>query len=298
MGQGSFTPVATDGCAVLGQFAAVLSQGRPLPEALRLLCSGLQLCSAVVRSASGEVHGVGGDALQAVPAVAALDQHNVWLEFPVAGHGATLTVRGGRPSQLPALRAAAAILGLALATGREAVPVADDSEGALSEVADALHDGPLQSLMVARYAADAAVRGGNPGAVRDAVQHAVVELRELVWALRPRGESGLVQALDHLSGADPQVELTLADVDVTGPAAVLAYRLVQSVLARAGDRPVRVCLDQVALEIAGVPLSSPGRWARRASALGCRLITTSEVTRLELAPPAIATFTTDVRTTS
>ena len=69
------------------------------------------------------------------------------------------------------------------------------AEAEADAAADALHDGALQALVVARYAADAAVRGADPAAARDAVQHALVALRRAVWLLRPRGDRGLLEAL-------------------------------------------------------------------------------------------------------
>jgi hypothetical protein len=306
VGQGSFTPVTADACAALGQFAATLAEGRPLSQALRLLSTGLALRSVVVRSVDGEVIGVGGDALQAVSAMRAVDGHDVWLEFPIAGQDgeslATLTVRGGRPSQLPTLRAVAAVLGLALSARIGSVSpqqLTDDAESALAEVADALHDGPLQSLMVARYAVDAAMRGGDAGAVRDAIQQAVVELRQLTWSLRPRGASGLSQALELLAAKaeDVPLELSLGQEDPTGPGAVLAYRIVQTVHAHA-RQPVRVIVDGRSVEITGTALPSPQRWVRRAASVGCVLSTTGEHTSLMLAAPASSSVKTEVRTTS
>ena len=73
------------------------------------------------------------------------------------------------------------------------------AEAEAAATADALHDGALQALVVARYAADAAVRGGDPAAARDAVQQALVALRRAVWQLRPRGDQGLVTALEQLA---------------------------------------------------------------------------------------------------
>lgn len=304
MGQGSFTPVAADSCAVVGEVAAALAEGRPLRDALRVLARELDLRSVVVRSAAGEVLGVGGESLQAVTALRS--EQDVWLEFPVPGlEGSTLTVRGGRPSQLPALRAVAAVIGLALSA--HAVPdvspvdVAADSELELDAIADAVHDGPLQSLMVARYAVDAAMRGADPAVMREAIQQAVVELRQLVWTLRPRGDAGLTAALQQLSTALVKadalpLELALEGPDPAGPTALLAYRLVQAVLSKGA--PVRVRLSGTAIDIAGAPLPTPQRWVRRASALGCVLSTTGDQTRLVLATAPASSISNDVRTSS
>lgn len=180
--------------------------------------------------------------------------------------------------------------------------ISEDAEIHLDEIADALHDGPMQSLMVARYAADAAARGGDPGAAREAIQQAVVELRALVWSLRPRGESGLATALDQLTTslvkADKlPLQLSL-NADPVGPAAVLAYRLVQAVHAGAGRDQVRVTLDGPSLEVTGAPLPAPQRWIRRAAALSCRLSCDGDQTRLLLPTQPASSFSIDVRTTS
>lgn len=303
MGRESVTPVTGDACAVLGRFAALLAEGRPLPEALHLLATGTGVRTLVVRSTAGELLGVGGEALQAVSSMA----QDVGLQFPVPGAAgepvATLAVRGGRPSQLPTLRAAASVLGLAL-SARAAVDqrtLVEDHERAMDELADVLHDGPMQSLMVARYAADAVVRGGDPVAARDALQDAVVEMRQLVWRLRPRGADGLQAALRQLAdsrirdGLEPLVlDLPSAGADVEPVTAALAYRLVQE----SSAREVRVSLqpEGVCVEIKGVPSSVP-RWKRRAEAVGCRLTASAEQCRL-LLPLAAGSYSSDVRTTS
>jgi hypothetical protein len=113
-------------------------------------------------------------------------------------------------------------------------------------VADRLHDGALQALVVARYAADAAVRGGDPALARDAVQEALVALRRAVWDLRPRGGGDLASALGELAqrraaaGAGA-LELHLdaaACARLSGAARAAAYRFVQAALP--SDRPAVV----------------------------------------------------------
>jgi len=163
----------------------------------------------------------------------------------------------------------------------------------------ALHDGALQALVVARYAADAAVRGGDAVLARDAVQEALVALRRAVWLLRPRGEQGLLQALRDLStqlAADGRPALVL-DVDddaleasatVSTEVASAAYRLVQHA---AGQRPttvqVRVALGGLLLDL-DAPVPDPGAEALRARAVGADLLTTAESAclRLPFPPPA------------
>lgn len=159
------------------------------------------------------------------------------------------------------------------------------AEADADALADALHDGVLQSLVVARYAADAAARGGDVALVRDAVQEALVALRRAVWLIRPRGESDLVAALHELqaqvtaTGGVLRLELDHATADaLAAPARVAAYRFVQAVAA--GTAPGATCAVRLAphddaphgalLEVTGA-LPDPSAWAARAAALGGRL---------------------------
>lgn len=279
MQQHSGTPVRTDPCVVLGRLAELLAEGASPADALEVLATGLGLRTAVLRGAAGELLGVGGEVLHAVPVMRAVP--GTCLELPVNGKVAALSVVGARPSQLPALRAAAAILGLALAPvlGQELLDAAEQDR---DELADRLHDGPVQSLVVARYAADAAVRGGDAVLARDAVQRSLVEVRRALWQLRPRGADGLVEALVQLSaqlveaGRDP-LEV-VGQVELRGARAVLAYRLVQALRG-----PAKVVLrsdpEALSLEVTGV-LPSPERWVRRARALGGDLAASTGLLRL------------------
>ncbi len=160
--------------------------------------------------------------------------------------------------------------------------------------ADALHDGALQALVVARYAADAAVRGGDAVLARDAVQEALVALRRAVWLLRPRGELGLLQALTQLSlhlaatgGAplhldvDPPAEDAL-DGDLSPEAATAAYRLVQRT---AGERQLTVRIRRTSQGVhlaLDVPVPDPAGAALRARAVGGTLLATRDCTSLHL----------------
>ena len=168
------------------------------------------------------------------------------------------------------------------------------AEADVDAAADALHDGALQALVVARYAADAAVRGGDAAAARDAVQDALVALRRAVWLLRPRGEDGLLEALQQLAAQVVQAggaPLAL-DVDDTDPAvlddglspaaATAAYRLVQRA---AGTAPmtVRIRRTSTGLRIAlDVPLDDPAGEALRARAVGGALLATRDGASLHL----------------
>ncbi len=278
------TALAADACVVLGRLAEVLADGTALPEALDVLVTGLGLRTAVVRAASGEVLGVAGDVLRAVTQDRVLPVPPAMLELPVRGRpgtrAAALTVVGARPSQLPALRSAAAVIGLALVPSTRVEELMDAAEADRDDFADALHDGAVQSLVVARYAADAAVRGGDPVLARDAVQEALVGVRRVLWHLRPRGANGLVEGLEQLSlqlvEADDRPLALVGDLEagalLRGTAATLAFRLVQAVARTEGDA-VRVVVrrdeDELVLDIdGGAPLLSPERWARRARALG------------------------------
>ena len=171
-GDRSGTVLADDACLVLGEIAAVLADPAEVRAALEVLVSRLGLTSAVLRELSGELFAVG---LADGPTI----------EVPVFGRShariAALTVTGAQPAQMPVLRTTAAVLGLALAQPHGTDALEDDREA----LADALHDGPVQSLVVARYVADAAVRGGDPVAARDAVQAALIDVRRFLWALRP-----------------------------------------------------------------------------------------------------------------
>ncbi len=275
-----------DVCLVLARFAEQLTGLRSLAPALDGLVEGLSVRTAVVRDTQGDLLGVGGEALHAVPAMRALPLQPESVELVV--RGGSLTVLGARPSQLPALRAAAAVIGLVLSPVASCGELLDDAEEGLDEVADALHDGPVQALVVARYASDAAVRGGDPALAREAVQDALVHLRRTLWSLRPRGERGLLAALDqlaaHLAERGGAGLAVLGSGDLSGQPAVLAYRLVQSV---SGVEPTRVSVRVEGARVVvtldgGSPLAAPDRWVRRARALGCDLSTSAGRLRLVL----------------
>ena len=151
------------------------------------------------------------------------------------------------------------------------------------------------ALVVARYAADAAVRGGSVPAVRDAVQTSLVELRRTLWHLRPRGDQGLLPALGLLSerlqeaGGTPLgliVDEPVADA-LSRPAAGLAYRLVQAVAVPEGAGAVRVSVRRdgrnAVLDVdGGVPLPAPARWTSKTRALGGTLTVSDGRLRLSV----------------
>lgn len=299
------TAAPVDAGPLLEQLAARLAEGGPdvLPDALDQLVDALALRSAVLRDVAptakgGALLAVAGDVVHAVPRsrelvdVAAASSV---VELPVRADGravAALTVVGARPSQLPALRACTSVLALALRPTRDlpsglALGLLAAAEDDADDVADALHDGPVQELVAARYATDVAVRGGDTRLAREAVQTALQSLRRALWMLRPRVtvDGGLAPALTHLSerlqeAGRPALLLDL-DADacaaLPAPCAAICYRLVQAVAGRAGDPATTVRVtrraDSVRLEAgAAVPLPAPERWSVRAAALGAELL--------------------------
>lgn len=293
-----------------------------LTDALDLLVAELGLRSAVLRDAdpaapsasraTGPLRAVAGEAVHAVPTmrvVPTADSASATVELPVRAAGrdaGVLSVVGARPSQLPVLRAAASVLGLALSRprGGSLDAVADLVAAADAEAdaaADLLHDGPVQALVVAHYAAEAAVRGGDPAVAREAVQAALIELRRSLWHLRPRHDTdgGLAGALAQLSGrleeaGRPALGFVLDELLAAAlPAAVVstAYRLVQAVAVPAGADPVRVTLRReggtVVLDVeGGAPLTDVERWTNKARALGGSLSTSPARLRLAVPLPA------------
>ena len=278
---GPLTPVVTEPSAVLGTVAGLLADGRDLPTALSALVQGLGLRGAAVRTAAGELLGTAGDVLR--------DSSAPVLEIPVPVRGSdigSLTVTGARPSQLATLRTVASVIGLALGPSGSAA-LLDAAEAEREAQADALHDGPLQALVVARLAADLAARGGDPAEARVAVQEALVGLRRYLWQLRPRGTSGFADALAQLSSqrldaGEPPLALVLdPDVDLSGTSGVLAYRVVQ---AAAGATRVALRGDRTSLtvDVDGGTLPEPDRWATQARALGGDLFASAGRIRLVL----------------
>lgn len=287
------TPPSVDPCRLLARAAGELAAGAGVAAVLRAAVRELGLRSAVLRDRSGAVLAVAGEVVHAVPVDRADSRPApvVQLAVPVrGGEAAALTVVGAGPGHLPLLRALSAVLGLALAVVPDDLPLAllEVVDAESTAAADALHDGPVQQLVAARLVADAAVRGGDVVAVRDAVQTALLSLRRALWLLRPRAgdEAGLVPALEQLSArlveagrpalaldADPAAARALPP-----HAASVGYRLVQALAAGEGEPASSVRLrrdgDRVELRVeAPLPLGAAGRWVARAHAIGATLIT-------------------------
>lgn len=193
-------------------------------------------------------------------------------------------------SAVPVPRSAAPVADLPLELAGDVLALADADADAF---ADTLHDGVLQALVVARYAADSVVRGGDPLLARDAVQEALVALRRAVWLSRPRGDAGLVTALRDLaahraSGDEPVLRLELDELAcaaLSPTAASVAHRVVQ----HAGAVPLTVRVTrgpgpvvQVALD---APLPDPAADAVRARAAGGCLSASADSTVLTLPLP-------------
>ncbi len=150
-----------------------------------------------------------------------------------------------------------------------------------TDAADRLHDGAVQALVAARYAADAAVRGGDPVQARDAVQEALVQLRAALWHLRPRasGEGGLGQALGLLrsqllsEGRGPLLVDLEASVADSASFAAIAYRLVQAAALAPEAGPVQVVVRRqgadLVLDLTGGAVGADDdTWTSAAHALG------------------------------
>ena len=286
MSQPSLPRTADPADAVAGLAVDLARTGRAgLPAALAALVAATGLRTAVLRGPApdGAVLAAAGERLQALPGPAVVELPVHRPGAPGTAPVAVLVVTGSRPALLPLLRAAAAVLGLALAAG--ARELLDAVEHDRDELADRLHDGPLQDLLVARLAADVAVRGGSPVLARDAVQEALVGLRRLLWHVRPRTERDLPSALAALSarlveagGLPLRVLGALPAAGLDAPVSAAAFRVVQAVAVDAGpaDRAVTVALrpdpatpGAVVLDVdGGAALADPDRWRARLRALG------------------------------
>jgi signal transduction histidine kinase len=131
-----------------------------------------------------------------------------------------------------------------------------------AELASALHDGALQSLVAARYVADiagSAVPDGSLDEARRGVQDGLVDARRALWQLRPHAADGqdLAGALDALGrqlaeSIGLRVELTVDALPRTLRPVVAssAFRLVQEML-RTSVRDRAATTATVTADIAG-----------------------------------------------
>ena len=174
--------------------------------------------------------------------------------------------------------------------------------------ADALHDGPMQALLVARYAADAVVRGADPTVAREAVQEAVVQLRRALWHARPRGTPDLAAALEQLSerlGEGGHWPLLL-EVDpvacrqLSATAATTAYGVVQAAGLATAAGPLSVSVrqerDQVVLALSEVSPALP-HWEVRLHALGATTVVAPEAVLITFPTAPRSAVATDPKVT-
>lgn len=118
----------------------------------------------------------------------------------------------------------------------------DATERERAELAGQLHDGPLQSLVAARYVTDMAgmaLRDGTFDEARRGVQAGLVNARRALWQLRPHAADGadLAGALESLGGQlgefiGLRVEIDALALPAQMPPTVASavFRLVQEML--------------------------------------------------------------------
>ena len=230
-----------------------------------------------------------GDENLGLLSIAAATVLNVWQEQAAALIADLLALH------LMTERSAYA-LHLARTEGRRiAARFIDASERERAELAGQLHDGPLQSLVAARYVTDIAgmaLRDGSLDEARQGVQAGLVHARRALWQLRPHASDGrdLAGALDSLAGqlADYiglRVVVTADGVPAVLPPAVAsaAFRVAQEMLCAAvrdraatralvsveidGDTLVLVVTDDGVGQVVEVP-TGLARWREWVSLLG------------------------------
>jgi signal transduction histidine kinase len=138
----------------------------------------------------------------------------------------------------------------------------DATERERAELAGQLHDGPLQSLVAARYVTDMAglaLRDATFDEARRGVQAGLVNARRALWQLRPHASDGtdLAGALESLGRQlsdfiGLHVELTVSALPAQMPPSVASavFRLVQEMLS-ASVRERAATSATVAAEIDG-----------------------------------------------
>jgi signal transduction histidine kinase len=138
----------------------------------------------------------------------------------------------------------------------------EEAERDRAELAGALHDGALQSLVAARYVADIAGIAVHDGSLDDArrgVQDGLVDARRALWQIRPHAADGqdLAGALDALGrqlaeSIGLRVELMVDGLPLTLRPVVAssAFRLVQEML-RTSVRDRAATSATVTADVAG-----------------------------------------------
>ncbi|MEO6714919.1 MAG: histidine kinase, partial [Mycobacteriales bacterium] len=128
---------------------------------------------------------------------------------------------------------------------RVAARIIDATERERAELAGQLHDGPLQSLVAARYVTDMAgmaLRDGSFDEAREGVQAGLVNARRALWQLRPHAVDGqdLAGALTSLGrqlgdylGLRVEVHCDGVPAILPPAAASAAFRVAQEMLCAA-----------------------------------------------------------------
>ena len=178
---------------------------------------------------------------------------------------------------------------------RLAVRFIEATEREHEELAGQLHDGPMQSLVAARYVTDMAgmaVRDGSFDEARQGVQAGLVQARRALWQLRPHASDGqdLAGALKSLAQQLPdyiglRVDVVADGIPVTLPPAVAsaAFRVAQEMLCAAvrdraatraavtaeidGDMLILLVTDDGVGQVVEVP-AGLARWREWVSLLG------------------------------
>lgn len=303
----------------VGEIAAVLSAAQLLVsgqrgaaaehEVLGLLCAMTGATSVTLRNAdTGTDIRVSGTPLAMGTPVVRL---NLPLRYADDELG-VLTIAAATALSVAQEQAAALVadlLSLHLMTGRRSDQLAaaraerrriaarfiEATERERAELAGALHDGPLQTLVAARYVTDMAgmaLRDGSFDEARQGVQDGLVHARRALWQLRPHAADGqdLPGALDSLAAqlADYiglRVDVVSDGVPPALPPAVAsaAFRVAQEMLCAAvrdraatratvtaeldGDTLVVVVTDDGVGQVVEVP-AGLARWREWVSLLG------------------------------
>jgi signal transduction histidine kinase len=118
----------------------------------------------------------------------------------------------------------------------------DATERERAELAGQLHDGPLQSLVAARYVTDMAgmaLRDGTFDEARRGVQAGLVSARRALWQLRPHAADGadlagalqsLGEKLGEATGLRVSIDASALPAQMPPSVASAAFRLAQEML--------------------------------------------------------------------